>query len=120
MKLAHFLLALGLLGLLAGCAPSEDAPAGDTDEVGTSMTDDSASHDDGGAEMEMAVFRNKDGEIVCPKMGATISDPSKAVGHVDHEGVRYYICCDGCKELLDDGALAKKMAEEKFPDGKAE
>ncbi len=121
MKLLNLLLAVGLAAFMFGCAPSDEAPAEGTPapETETTMTDDSSTPAGESGDMEMAVFRDKDGDIVCPMMGAKISDPSKAVGHVDYEGVRYYLCCDACKSLEEDGAKAKQLAEEKFPDGKA-
>jgi YHS domain-containing protein len=46
-------------------------------------------------------------------MGSEIKDEASAVGHVDYEGVRYYLCCDMCVEPAnkDPKAMAEKAAK---------
>lgn len=48
--------------------------------------------------------------LVCVVSGEKISSYSAASGFVDHEGVRYYLCCDGCAPAMKKdpaGTLAK-------------
>jgi hypothetical protein len=44
---------------------------------------------------ELRVFTNPHGKVTCPLMNVATA-PEKAVGFVDIEGIRYYMCCDGC------------------------
>ncbi|HVL39405.1 MAG TPA: YHS domain-containing protein [Fimbriimonadaceae bacterium] len=34
--------------------------------------------------------------LTCPVMGSTVASYAVAPAYADHEGVRYYLCCDGC------------------------
>jgi YHS domain-containing protein len=100
-----FVLVAGLL--LAGCSsPAPDAktePAIQENATATSTEAPSS---------ELVAFR-KDGKLVCPMMGSEIKDEASAVGHVDYEGVRYYLCCDMCVEPAkkDPKAMAEKAAK---------
>lgn len=47
---------------------------------------------------EPAAFTNEKGELMCPVMKTVIKSKEDAVGFADHDGVRYYFCCDGCPE----------------------
>jgi YHS domain-containing protein len=61
---------------------------------------------------EPVAFTNSKGEILCPVTGDVIADKSKAVGHQDFNGKRYFFCCAGCPETF-------AKAPEKYADGKA-
>lgn len=54
----------------------------------------------------------KDGELFCPIMKHSIPSADKAEGFVDHEGVRYYVCCGMClgKAKADPSILKKEAA----------
>ncbi len=45
-------------------------------------------------------FRNGAGKVACPVMGMAIDAPEDAVSYADHEGVRYFFCCDSCEKLF--------------------
>lgn len=51
--------------------------------------------------------------LVCPVSGEKIESYSAASGFVDHEGVRYYLCCGGCADPM------KKDAAKVLAGGKA-
>jgi YHS domain-containing protein len=56
-----------------------------------------------GAERDPAAlpaFRNGAGAIACPVMGQVIATAADAVSYADHEGTRYYFCCDSCEKLF--------------------
>ncbi len=96
-----FLLAGVIASLfIAGCTQPAAEPTVESEKPAAASTT--------GA--EPVAFRNKEGKLVCPMMGAEIKDEASAVGHVDYEGVRYYLCCDMCKEPAekDPKALAEK------------
>lgn len=60
-------------------------------------------------------FRNAAGQIACPVMGLAIAAAADAVSFADHDGVRYYFCCDSCEKLFLDApgtyANGKYLAE---------
>jgi YHS domain-containing protein len=45
-------------------------------------------------------FRNGAGKVACPVMGMAIARPEDAVSYADHDGVRYFFCCDSCEKLF--------------------
>ncbi|MFN7144966.1 MAG: YHS domain-containing protein [Myxococcota bacterium] len=51
-------------------------------------------------------FRNGAGKVACPVMGMAIDAPDKAVSYADHDGVRYFFCCDSCEKLFLDDPVA--------------
>ncbi|MEX2242295.1 MAG: YHS domain-containing protein [Fimbriimonadaceae bacterium] len=51
-------------------------------------------------DMKPVAFTNGDGELICPVMKSVIKSENTAVGFHDHEGKRYYFCCDGCPEVF--------------------
>lgn len=53
-----------------------------------------------------ATFRNGAGAVACPVMGMAIAAPEDAVSYADHEGVRYFFCCDSCEKLFLDNPTA--------------
>lgn len=99
---------------LSGCssepAPAADAPKTESSSATTEPTKTTETSTDEG--MVPAAYTNDKGEIVCPVMGTVIADKSKAVGHQDYEGKRYYFCCDMCPDQF-------KADPAKFADGKA-
>ena len=51
-------------------------------------------------EMKPVAFTNDKGELICPVMKSVIASEKGAVGYQDHEGKRYYFCCDGCPQVF--------------------
>lgn len=51
--------------------------------------------------------------LTCPVMGTVMPNHRSAVGYVDHAGVRYYLCCDGCDQTFqqDPAQYAAKVAK---------
>lgn len=49
--------------------------------------------------LEPVAYTNADGELICPVMGS-VTTKETAVGHADHNGKRYYFCCDGCPQAF--------------------
>jgi len=91
-----------LLGLLAGCASSTDVAETPGTAESTSTT----------ASAEPANFhKNEEGKALCPFMKVVIDDPANAVGYVDYEGTRYYLCCDSClaKAKDDPSSIAQAL-----------
>ena len=98
------LAATALLGvLISGCG---QASSPTSDSTATSSASKAA------PQVEPVSFTNEKGEILCPVTGDVIADRSKAVGHQDFEGKRYYFCCAGCPETF-----AKNPG--KYAEGKA-
>ncbi|MEN9785357.1 MAG: hypothetical protein RLZZ299_621 [Pseudomonadota bacterium] len=83
-------MTLALLPLLLACAgaPSVSAPA---------STPPAAALPAG-----LTAFVNDDGKLACPVMGDVVDGPDKAAGHTDHQGKRYYFCCDSCAQLFEE------------------
>lgn len=55
--------------------------------------------------------------LVCAVMGSKIESYSKASNYVDHDGVRYFMCCGGCKPAMDKNPAkyaGKEISEPKF------
>jgi YHS domain-containing protein len=51
---------------------------------------------------DVVVFRNENGDIVCPVMGTLIPSTDKAAGgYRDYQGKRYYFCCAECAPKFD-------------------
>lgn len=120
------LCALALL-FVVGCSEpaSTDAPAtGGTPATETSGTETPKTDDgtatpsedkpaEGATASDPTAFKGSDGKLVCPLMGSKMDSESDAVGHVDHEGVRYYMCCSSCLEMgQKDPAMVAKKAEQ--------
>ena len=104
------ILATLLSFFVYGCGSTDDeaTDADGASDVSTDVDDEGAAasqdnDDDGdlgssdGDIMDLAVFQNADGEIICPVMGSRTS-AEKAVGYQDYEGTRYYFCCGDCPE----------------------
>lgn len=51
-------------------------------------------------EVVPVAYRDANGQLLCPVMGATIESEAKAIGHQDYKGVRYYFCCGDCPKLF--------------------
>lgn len=105
MKQSFLILAVLASIFIAGCSQPAATPPATSEAPQASST----------ASSEPVAFRNKDGKLVCPMMGAEMKDESAAVGHVDYEGVRYYLCCDMCTEPAnkDPKAMAAKAQQYK-------
>lgn len=93
-----------------GCSPTDEeaTEADSSSSVATDVEDgesadmpDDADHADLGTNdddmMDLAVFQNNDGEIICPVAG-DVTSVEDAVGFQDYDGTRYYFCCDECPE----------------------
>lgn len=100
-------LAAGVLGFaLVGCgekaAEPETTPPTTTSDSGATnapAVEGPVPKPDGGMQNAAIVdYTNDKGEVICPVMGTVIKDKSKAVGHQDVDGKRYYFCCDGCPD----------------------
>jgi hypothetical protein len=106
MKLKSLLLGLIAAFVFVGCAaePEAAAPTGEANSAAKVET--------GGSTSEPVAFKNKDGKLVCPMMGVEMKDESEAVGYVDHEGTRYFMCCDSCLKMgkNDSAKVAEKAA----------
>ncbi|GMV87835.1 MAG: hypothetical protein AMXMBFR81_07660 [Chthonomonas sp.] len=44
------------------------------------------------------VFCNAEGKPICPVMNSVVESEADAVEVIEHEGVKYYICCAGCPD----------------------
>jgi YHS domain-containing protein len=55
---------------------------------------------------QIPAWRNAAGAVACPVMGMGIASPDDAVSFADHDGVRYYFCCDSCEKLFLDNPTA--------------
>jgi xanthine dehydrogenase accessory factor len=103
MKKNWILLILAAVALGAfGCTPAADENAaneGDTAPVATDNGNDAAAGGTDAAEGEttLAVYKNDEGVVTCPVMGAEVKNMDDAE-YADHEGMRYYFCCAGCPE----------------------
>ncbi len=111
---------LAVIGAVAlwGCNPPAEEPT-DTpapSDSTSSTTPEKPAPDPGVGDStaEPIAFTNDKGQIICPVMGSVIEDKSKAVGYQDHEGMRYYFCCDGCPDQFknDPDKYAKKESAE--------
>jgi YHS domain-containing protein len=90
-----------VLPLLLACGAAPDAPAGEA-WAKVPLADGAISAANAASEVP-AAFRNGAGEVACPVMGMAIKSGEDAVSYADHEGTRYYFCCDSCEKLfLDD------------------
>lgn len=87
MRLGPVLLAIPLLAACGG-APADPWSVVPVAQGATSSTP------------APAPFRNAIGEIACPVMGVGITTPADAVSYADHQGVRYFMCCDSCEKLF--------------------
>lgn len=118
------LCALALV-FVVGCsgtaepATTDTPPTTETSTTETPSTDSGAttpSEDkpaEGAIASDPTAFKGSDGKLVCPLMGSKMDSESDAVGHVDHEGVRYYMCCSSCLEMgQKDPAMVAKKAEQ--------
>lgn len=65
---------------LVGCQSAEKPAAAPAAEPGPTPT----------------AFKNASGQLVCPMMNVVIKSEADAAGYVDHDGTRYYLCCDAC------------------------
>jgi YHS domain-containing protein len=53
------------------------------------------------APMELTVYRNAAGQLICPVMDVPIESEEKAFSFADYKGKRYYFCCDGCPKVFE-------------------
>jgi YHS domain-containing protein len=90
-----------------GCAPKEEATS---TETGTDPVVEKPAGETEG--MELAAYRNEDGNLECPVMGNEIASEDAAVGHSDYEGTRYYFCCGGCPDAFDKNPEKYAMVED--------
>jgi len=44
------------------------------------------------------VFCNAEGKPLCPVMNSVVESEADAVEVIEHEGVKYFICCAGCPD----------------------
>lgn len=88
-----------------GCASQRSVAENSGNKPEVTQTDSQSTEDT----MEPVAFTNEDGKLVCPVMGTVIASKDDAVGHIDHDGKRYYFCCGGCPDEFK--ADPKKYAE---------
>jgi len=90
-------------GLIACTPPAESgdantpAPSGTEEKPADEGSTSSTSTETGATEPPAYMV---DGKLTCPVMGASIESKEKAVGYQDHEGTRYYFCCDMCPDAF--------------------
>ncbi len=88
---------LPLLLSLSSCG-AENQPA----QTGDTKTESATTTSPNQAETDLVVFRNENGDIVCPVMGTVIPSTDKAAGGSrDYKGKRYYFCCAECAPKFD-------------------
>ncbi len=94
------LLVLASLCHLGGCSTTATTatttPTTPADPWASVQVAEGAAHD----AVAPPPFRNAAGQIACPVMGLAIASAADAVSYADHEGVRYYFCCDSCEKLF--------------------
>ena len=96
--LAVSLMTAGLI-FVGGCSTTEAPNDTETSEISGSLDEPVAREETAGdSDMELAAFKNEDGDLACPVMGSVIISEDDAVGYQDHDGTRYYFCCGGCPE----------------------
>jgi len=44
----------------------------------------------------LPIYKNKNGQIICPVTGEVIKSVDDAAGYQDYKGMRYYFCCGMC------------------------
>jgi hypothetical protein len=89
--------AVAAIFCLVGCSSTEaDAATQQTEEPAESkpmtVTDEKG--------QELAVFIDSNGDVNCPLMNLP-TPIERALGHVDVDGVRYYMCCTSCIGMAD-------------------
>lgn len=110
-NLVAFFAAAAALCLIAGCATqpepagtpgpakTETPAAGETStgtpEAAPKTDDTSGASSATGATQQPTAFRHN-GDLYCPIMKQKIRSEADAVGYVDYEGTRYYMCCESC------------------------
>jgi YHS domain-containing protein len=72
----------------------------DGDDAEGAADDDTKTTSNSGAKMELAVYKNAEGKLACPVMDVAIESEDAAFSHIDHEGKRYFFCCNGCPEVF--------------------
>ena len=97
------------LCLMAGCATQPEPTAtpepaktetsaptdGATGEAAPKTDEKSGASTTEGATQQPTAFRHN-GDLYCPIMKSKIRSEADAVGYVDYEGIRYYMCCESC------------------------
>lgn len=100
------------LCVLAGCTATAPEAAGTpapttteapattegTPETAPKTDEQSGATKTEGATQSPVAFRHN-GDLFCPIMKQKIRSEADAVGHVDHEGIRYYMCCESCLNM---------------------
>jgi len=71
----------------------EEKDSGEAEEIVTSTNDEPM-------ETSSGVFRNGDGEIVCPVFGIVIESPEIAAGSLELDGVTYYFSESSALEMF--------------------
>ena len=98
------LATLILGGALVGCGEKAAEPAAEPAAAAPAATEGETgakNETEGGMQNAAVVdYTNDKGEIECPVMHTVIADKSKAVGHQDVDGKRYYFCCGGCPDTF--------------------
>lgn len=89
MKQILFAALLGSL-LAVGCS------SGTNGEAQVTKPESVPSAPAGKSAAAPVAYRNPEGKLLCPVMNVVIESEKDAVDFQDHEGKRYYFCCDGC------------------------
>lgn len=93
MKLLRFAILPTLAISLVGCK-AEDP------EIDTSASEPAGSKSVS-LPAGTTIYANAKGVAVCPIMKDEIADVTKASGHYDYKGKRYYMCCPPCLERVE-------------------
>jgi YHS domain-containing protein len=81
---------------MAGCNSGNTDAAPSTSSPTASATTGAAGTT--GATATPVAYKNTAGKLECPVMHTEIESEAKAAGYQDHDGKRFYFCCEGCPE----------------------
>jgi YHS domain-containing protein len=107
------LIDIVLVAIVAGCGAAPPAPVAPAGVVTARPMGADLAYLEGVALAEVGakeagsvkVFRNAAGQPACPVMGNAIVKADEAISFTDHQGTRYFFCCDSCeKRFLEDPA----------------
>ncbi len=89
------LLALSLAALsIVGCSETKtEEPKPEASATGAVESTPAS-----GNKVVDGVFCNAEGKPLCPVMNQVVESEADAVEVIEHEGVKYYICCAGCPD----------------------
>ena len=93
LKLLRFAILPVLAISLVGCK-------GEDSEIDTSVNE-TKSNTTASLPAGTTIYANAMGVAVCPIMKDEIADITKASGHYDYKGKRYYMCCPPCLEKVE-------------------